>query len=171
MIAALVSAVLALWSFASPSITHSAVTPEIDAALAHALGAWGASSAISDAGPGTDIVAVWGDTPMVSQAYPDICYEHDPACAATPGEIRSCVIEVDPWWAEHAERQWAQDMITHEVGHCLGLIHPGVSPSIMEAITDGFSPYDAETIAALYPRTEPVVEVYRVFVPSLTASR
>lgn len=174
MFTSLLSTVLSVaWAFASATITHSAVTPDLDAALGSAIETWGSASAITDGGAGTDIVAVWGETPMHSEAMVDICYEWDPECDQ-PGLIRGCVIYVDPQWPlyQGADIEWRQNMLIHEVGHCLGLEHPGVTPSIMERIGDGFSPYDAERIAALYPpAAAQVEEVFKLWAPGLTTAR
>lgn len=131
---------LILALFYTSSLTHSG-EPELQPYVSQALSLWGQSSSIQDAGPGPDIYITYGQIPGSSSAYPEL----------VSGVIRSCRIEVNPEYKSGLDPEGLLNVLTHELGHCLGLVHPGFHPSIMESTADGFSPYDSLTIGLLYP--------------------
>lgn len=139
----------------TPCLTHSG-PPELDAMVAHALDEWGRTSTVRDCGPGDDIVISY-----VSEGAAGTAYVHG------FDEITSCEIEIS---ASLDLTGWYGRFVPgHEVGHCLGLDEaPEGTLSIMRGVQNGWTEYDREAIAFLYPPEPPII--YHVIAPGLVKS-
>lgn len=138
-----------------PCISYS------DARLAPAVGNWVARTAIEDCGvepPETADILLLVEDPWTHGA-------RNLAMAGTTrwdgeGITLQCTIWVPWWFAEHIT------ILTHEVGHCLGLDHSDVEGANMRPCgCNAISPDDRAAIVALYGPEPPV---YSLVVPGLS---
>lgn len=131
------------------ALTHYSEDPAADRLLAEAIVQWG----FEDGGYGGDITAVYGFTYGTASAR---LFERD-------GVSQSCLIMVHPEIRQDLAIH--PGLFTHEVGHCLGLGHPGdvggdngqtatgkgqVFPSVMGTGSGDPSGIDRLVIAVLY---------------------
>ena len=135
------------------AITHSG---PLDSYIAEALREWGQYSAITDGGAGDDIL-IQMDGPMIEGS----CGETFPKWRNGFGEHDGIAQRADisissACWASEDEVT-RQRLVSHEVGHALGMAHSTVLGSLMEPRQSTGEPHgpfscdDAAGIAALYP--------------------
>lgn len=137
-------------TWASDSISYNG-----DASLArytaHAAALWAGSSRLN-------IYPGAGDIQVVSGPLrPPVTHAHQAAQANLTfygTHISACEVRVDLDNFNALSLLGRQNVITHEIGHCLGLDH-SYSPGIMlDPLLYSFSNDDAAGIAALYPRLQ-----------------
>lgn len=133
-----------------PCISHSGDEP-LDTWAGFALTEWGVTSSISDCGAGTDIVITWVPTlhgTVLGQAR--VATLHD-------NTIAWCEIRISEVLTEDIPDENLYIIIAHEVGHCLGLNHVFVLPSIMYPnCCHWWAQIDRDNIATKYPQAGPV---------------
>lgn len=146
------------FTFSHTAITHSG---PLDAYLATALQTWGSYSEITDGGAGGDLMVVFDPglpSSTAAEAHPLDAGRQYPI--SLDDHAVSCWIAISPSsWAAAGEID-RQRLVTHEVGHCLGIAHSDVAGALMEprqatgAPEGPFGCDDAAAIAALYPRSD-----------------
>lgn len=110
---------------------HRAITHDVTPGLSTAIATWD----LPDGGPGADVVVRW-DAPGGQGAIslPDVdCDAAQPDCLWNR-RTAGCVITIGQSWYLTLSPEMQQAVITHEVGHCLGLAHDdGPDNSIMHS--------------------------------------
>ncbi len=124
--------------------------PDLAGYVAAGMQQWASASSLHPYAGGGDIQVVFG--PLV----PPILHGHQSAQANVSfygDAISFCEVRVDreKWLALNEFGR--QNVLTHELGHCLGLDHSDQPGVMMNPTFYGFSSDDAAGIAALYPRT------------------
>jgi hypothetical protein len=129
---------------------------------------WGRSSTLRLAPGGDDITIV------VAPLLPPVYYDGQPAQAnvqQSGGVITACEVRIDPGHFFALTEAIRQSVLTHELGHCLGLDH-SKSPSIMQSpYLYGFSDDDIAALQALYGVPQPLVLGSRLTVAGLAMER
>jgi hypothetical protein len=116
--------------------------------VANGVAAWTSSSGLTIAPGGSDIVVV------VAPLRPPIIHSHQAAQAnvAFYGQhIASCEIRVDAHAFFALNDFGRQNVITHELGHCLGMDHSDQPSVMLDPLFYSFSRDDAAGIASVYP--------------------
>jgi hypothetical protein len=124
--------------------------PQLTGYVDKAMGDWSASSGLRLFPGGSDIRIVFGEL------LPPIVHDYQAAQANVTfmGEhISYCEVRVHATEFYKMNEFGRQNVITHELGHCLGLDHSDVPSVMMNPRFYAFSNDDAATIAAVYPRT------------------
>jgi hypothetical protein len=121
----------------------------LEAYTATGMALWSSASAIEAVAGGSDIRVVFG--PLVGPVY----HAHQAAQANlafdAAGNITGCEVRVVEAEFRSLNEFGRQNVITHELGHCLGLDHSDVPGVMMNPRFYGLSSDDAETIRAKYP--------------------
>jgi hypothetical protein len=122
--------------------------PRLEAYARAAAVAWGGASSVRLREGGSDISIV------VAPLLPPVYYQGQTAQAnlvQAAGVISGCEVRVDPEHFFALSEAGRSNVVTHELGHCLGLDH-SASPSLMlDPLLYGFTADDAAAIASLYP--------------------
>ncbi|MCA9831787.1 MAG: matrixin family metalloprotease [Dehalococcoidia bacterium] len=124
--------------------------PDLAGYVSAGMQQWASASGLHPYPGGGDIQVVFG--PLA----PPILHGHQSAQANVSfygDAISFCEVRVDreKWFALNEFGR--QNVLTHELGHCLGLNHSDQPGVMMNPTFYGFSSDDAAGIAALYPRT------------------
>ncbi len=100
-------------------------------------------------------LAIWGWTAPIHVAVDEEPAQPGIAVTVTRTPGKDCTITLGGAFYQAAP-QLAQEIITHEVGHCLGLGHtaPDANSIMRPTLSDIFAPtpLDYANLAALYPR-------------------
>jgi hypothetical protein len=120
------------------------LSPYVDGALAQ----WAAPSALRFTRGGSQIRVVIGDL------VPPITHYNQAAQANVSfygKDISYCEIRVEREGFFAMNEFGRQNVITHELGHCLGLDHSDIPGVMMNPRFYSFSDDDARTVASIYP--------------------
>lgn len=151
-----------------PVVGYSVGDARLQPYADNALRLWSEPSMLRAEPGGSDIRIV------VGALRAPILYERQPAQANVQhagGWITSCEVRIDPSSFFNLEEWARQAVLTHELGHCLGLDHSRV-PSIMQSpYLYAFSADDAAAIRTLYGERQSLGLRFRFVVGELAASR
>jgi hypothetical protein len=152
-------------------IGYSVAELEAERYVVEGLRLWSEASAITVVA-GDDIVV------RVAPLVPPIHYEGQVAQANVSqdhGVIRGCEVRIDPSAFFALEIDARQAVMTHELGHCLGLDHSSQPSIMMNPYFYAFGDDDIAGITAIYgPRREQLrsaVALHRLLVPMLAVGR
>ena len=130
-------------TWADPAVTHTE-----DATLSGYVGVafaqWGAHSAIRDGGPGNDVTITLGNA--APAAGVTRCW----SVGSGHADTTHCEIVLSRTYWTYTDETMRQRLMTHEMGHALGLGHSDAGVMCATLCSD-FSDDDAAGIAALYP--------------------
>ncbi len=116
---------------------------------ANAMALWTGSSGLTAWQGGTDIEII------VAPLRQPIDHAEQSAQANVSWSGRTpvhCEVRLDPNAFFALNEMGRQNVVTHEIGHCLGLDHSDKAGVMMNPLFYGFSADDAAGIASLYPR-------------------
>jgi len=146
------------------SVDDARIQPYAD----NAMRLWSEPSMLRAEPGGSDIRIV------VGALLAPILYERQPAQANvqhSDGWITACEVRLDPSSFFDLEEWARQAVLTHELGHCLGLDHSRL-PSIMQSpYLYAFSDDDAAAMRSLYGQQQALGVRFRFVVLGLATSR
>jgi hypothetical protein len=124
--------------------------PQLTSYVDSAMAQWSAPSGLRLFPGGSQIRIVFGEL------LPPVTHDYQAAQANISfygNNISSCEVRVHATEFYKLNEFGRQNVITHEIGHCLGLDHSNVPGVMMNARFYSFSEDDAATIASLYPQS------------------
>jgi hypothetical protein len=134
-------------------IGYSTTDVRVETYVTRSISLWQSAGRLSFAAGDSGIQVVVG--PLLSP----IDYPNQPAQANVSRSgpwITGCEVRLDPLHFFALSETARQGVVTHELGHCLGLAHSG-EPGIMKSpYLYDFGDDDVRAVQALYPPAEPL---------------